>query len=739
MRKQLYILLALCCVGLGVLAQKTKDATKLEAQYRAESEEMRQLVWGWKDPKFSVRDIPAKYANASKVIIAQHTEFNGERKSKWVFKGIGFANELRQSVSEITRMVIKLNDKRAVDEFSELSYTQFEKKVGFSKNDVSKMMVGVRVIKADGRVQEINADEVVFTQRTNTERKARLAIPDLVPGDIIDFYVASITKTVNNFDTREYYVTLFDDAPVLSYSFHGELSKRYGVRYRTYNGAPKLKVNTNEDDDLVMDISSKNVDAFETSLWVAPTRQLPFLRMFIKASPPKDEAGIQQVSSNAEVMETVGKVVTDLRDLIRVDRASRGVYKGEIKAAKEAVDRSGVLYKDLSDTAKAAALFYMERFNASTGYNYEDFLDVVTKPQRTWEGRQRSLCFLYEVAEMDPALLVGEDRKGFRLKETMDPTDLQMVCYLPALKRTMKLETIFDLPFSIPEELDGVSDTRMFQFSKGDNMSTGPKLPMSTAASNAHLEDYAISLDLSKLAVGMKRKTTLRGYNKLDMQRSLVLFEEYNEAEAKLMGQPTVMEEVKKSKNGTQRAKELANAYAEARRERQEAFLSDIKDWFELEVKDMKDARVDNMGIRHDKPDLVYSAGFVIEGILKKAGNNYILEIGKLLGKPLTVKEEQRKRTLDVYSAYARSIEQEIILDIPEGYSVEGVAALNTSVKNETGFFTVEAIVDASQLKIRVKKHYLRNFEPVANFAKLNEFMDAASNWTNSKVLIKKK
>jgi hypothetical protein len=146
-----------------------------------------------------------------------------------------------------------------------------------------------------------------------------------------------------------------------------------------------------------------------------------------------------------------------------------------------------------------------------------------------------------------------------------------------------------------------------------------------------------------------------------------------------------------------------------------------------------------NMGVRHTKPDFIYSSNFVIDGIMKKADNNYILEVGKMLGEPLKVKEDQRKRTLDIFEPYARSVEQEITIDVSEGYFVEGLNALNTLVKNETGYFIAEAKQEGSQVKISVKKHYLHNFEPAANFPKMSEFMDAASAWTGSKLLFKKK
>jgi len=126
-------------------------------------------------------------------------------------------------------------------------------------------------------------------------------------------------------------------------------------------------------------------------------------------------------------------------------------------------------------------------------------------------------------------------------------------------------------------------------------------------------------------------------------------------------------------------------------------------------------------------------------GLVKKAGNNIIIEIGKIQGQPLVVKDEQRKRSIDVYAPFARSIEYEVELAIPEGYTAEGVAALNSKVENEAGFFVTEATATDKIVSIKIRKHYLKNFEPAKNWEKLMLFMDASSNWTNTKLLLKKK
>ena len=177
----------------------------------------------------------------------------------------------------------------------------------------------------------------------------------------------------------------------------------------------------------------------------------------------------------------------------------------------------------------------------------------------------------------------------------------------------------------------------------------------------------------------------------------------------------------------------------EARKKQKDAFTKEAKDWFEQDIINLKDYKTDNLGVRHTSPDFVYSSTFNLEGLVKKAGNNIIIEIGKIQGQPLVVKQEQRKRAIDIYMPFARSIDYNIELQIPDGYSAEGIAALNKKVETEAGYFIAEANTTDKTVTIKIKKHYLHNFELAKNWDNMMLFMDAANEWVNAKLLLKKK
>jgi hypothetical protein len=283
------IILLLLAISVSSLAQK-KDAKK----YKEEAELMRKEIWGWKKPEFDVRAIPAEFANASRVVIARHMEINADSKKKAAFVGFGFGAYRQLYLTEIAREAVKINDKAAVTDYSEIEFTQLARSNGMFVNNTTNVYVGVRVIKPDGSVKEISADDIVLTRDESSRKEAKLAIPDLQPGNIVDYFIAKqqSMEQASLGDISNYAFTLFDDAPVMYYSIHIEMGKKYAVEYRCYNGAPDFKRSTTDDDDNVFDMVVRNIPASaESGLWISPFRQLPIVRINIKVGYKRMYAG----------------------------------------------------------------------------------------------------------------------------------------------------------------------------------------------------------------------------------------------------------------------------------------------------------------------------------------------------------------------------------------------------------------------------------------------------------------
>lgn len=312
------------------------------------------------------------------------------------------------------------------------------------------------------------------------------------------------------------------------------------------------------------------------------------------------------------------------------------------------------------------------------------------------------------------------------------------------------MNSIYDVPFIVPPDFDGVSKTFSMTFRHprmmaGDvkyklvEKSDGVAVTASTAEKNAHIENLTVSIapNLSNLSVN--RKTVVKGYFKVDLQRQLILYEDFYEYERKaMMDEKSLFETLEDNKKGKKYVDEVRSAFAEARKKQKDAFTDEAKNWFSQDISEMKDYKVENLGVRHTAPDFIYSSNFSMSGMVKKAGNNLIVEIGKILGEQLIIKEVQRKRDLDVFMPFARSIENNIVFNIPDGYTVEGVNELNRNIDNATGLFKVEASISGKQIIIKVKKQYLHNYESKENWDKQLAFLDAANDWLGTKLLFKK-
>lgn len=736
--------------------------TKEETDYRNTSEEIRKQVFGWKMPEFNVHDIPQQYAKSSKVVIARHTELTADSKTKFKFLIITAGLQKEANLSEVVREMVKLNDKSAIDEYSEISYTQIINKSGFLLNDKTTTFIGIRVIKPTGTIKYINADDAVLTKNDVKDKKAKIAIPDLEPGDILDYFIATQRQVTNDFDTHLYQEILYSDAPILSLSFHAQLGKKYTVEYRSYNGAPDVKVTRGDDDDIIIDLEKKDIPPTEASYWVASEKQIPFIRMNISlgfSGIASKYLGIKKpgvVTKNRNSDDVISDIASKYSSKYYSGywmRQNKAEYDQILSDARKKAKQMNIVFDNLNDIDKAKLLYYTLRFNKILNFDINELSKKVNIGDLEWDGLAFvSFCTL-KAANLNPAILITTNRTGVAMNEIMDESDTKAFAYLPSAKKFYSIQTVYDIPAVAPASIEGANTySRSFTFDhpamimslkKSEsltNVSIGTSVPVSTSDKNAHIENLKLTLSADKSKLQADRSTILKGYLKSDVQKNLILYEDFYEEERKAFNEPkSLIEQLEDNKKSRKNIDEVKNVFAEARNKQKDAFLTDAKEWYEQEITDLSNYSIQSLGVRDNAPDFVYSSSFKLGGLIKKAGNNLIIEIGKIQGSPFNIKPEQRKRDLDIYMPFARSFEYNIELDIPDGYTAEGINALNKKIENETGKFVVEATANSKTVSIKFQKHYFHNYEPAKNWDELLAIIDAANDWLNAKILFKKK
>lgn len=744
-----YAFLLFCLCAAMQMATAQTDGGK----YHETAESIRKEIWGWDRPEFARRSAPAEHAKYSKVVLARRLDVSADSKKKIAWRGLGLTPYRELSLMEVLREAVQLNDQSAVSEYSEISYTQLERRSGFLMDRTTVIYLGIKVIKPNGETREINADDIVLTTDLKKRKEAKIAVPDLQSGDIVDFFVAKQTNMSQLEEIPPYLFLFYDEVPILHCSMHFEVGKKYAVEYRSYNGAPEFKTAKGEDNDNVLDIVKENIPAAEGSnLWTAPFRQLPMVRLNILLG----NKGLLASRLNAR---TPGELYKNqpseeyLEDKLRRIANRRSGSRLVFTMGKTSGDYLKQVRKNknkMSQDSLVRELFYIFRFDTFLDQTKsKDIQKLLEMPSIQLDENLVSFFLgeFFKSEEVDGYMVYSTLNRGPRMNEILSSDDLHNIIMVRGGLDApfYGFGSVFTTPAYLPYYFEGakralivntrgLSETNIKKFEK-----SFIDLPASQAYENGRVEKMDVSLSSDPSLLEIKRKSILRGHYKSEEQQRLILFEDYYDAERKYFNDPkTLIEKLSDGRKTKKFAEELESAFAEAREKNKESFLEEARSFFDEEIKEIKNYKVDNMGVRHTNPDLVFSAELKLDGLVKRAGSSYIIDIGKLQGGQLSLEGDQRKRTLDVYAPFPRSLQYDIHFAIPEGYSVEGLDALNKRVENAAGSFACEATSAGQSIILKVQKSYNHAFEPASNWKDMLAFIDAAKEWSNARIVLKK-
>ncbi|HMH20929.1 MAG TPA: DUF3857 domain-containing protein [Puia sp.] len=702
------------------------------AKYKERSAAIRQEVWGWNIPAFKQRTVPAEYAGESSVILAKRAVIEADSKKKMNWAMLGAQRNFYYNST--ARELVKINDKVSLEEYSQLSYRQFKKLNGWI-SATSSTFVGARIIKPDGSVKEVSEDEAVLLKASKNDLQRKLAISDLQVGDILDYYVR-VEELSEMFKEPERLIFVFgEDHPILDYSIHCDIGAKYAVEYRSMNKAPEARQSFNDDKDFILDLNVQHIAAVPTDLWMSSLRELPAFRINVLAGG-KSYSG----RSMGEVVKNV-----PLSDVLERIHFGGNPYffaamEKEIQVLMKNFDKH---YSKLPDDSLAYLIYYCMRFDIY--YNQKTDLEVGEERNGMSADNNEYLSYLQDILKkyrIRSTLVAAPSRYGPDISQVMNDKDLMVMLRVDLDKPFyFTNRNIFTYPGYIPSYLEGQPCPEVLQKKANRSNPVGleVKAPLSNAAENVHQESVRASLDGDMQSLRVKRHTVLTGKMKDDEQIRLLNFEDYYESERQALHvEKSIMDELKKARRSKNISEDYATALQKARASLKDRFKDEIESEYDQQPKELLVWKVDNMGIRHNAPDLTYSTEFTLEGLVQRAGNNFLLNIGKLVNSPLKLTPSQRIRTVDVYMGYARTLDCTVAFDIPKGFTVQGADKLNKTVDNECGSVISTAQLQGNQLIIHFKRLYKHNMEPAGKWPMLLAIIDATTDFAGQKVLLKK-
>ncbi len=689
-----------------------------KADYLKLAQKVRQEVWSSTPADFQKRTVPDRYKNASAVILSYYRELSTDYYRKATADLVLNLRLTRQiDCTDMERMLIQINDKKALKDYSEFTFKTKSRKWTWGYHHKTQTVLGIRVIKKNGNVQEVSLDDYVDVKEGKKDKdlSQKIAVPGLEVGDCIDVF------SLDQIDTQEqqldpFYFVLRQDEPVLYTKVHCVLDQSLATVYRTMNGAPDFTQTTDKDKNAVLDmVMDKPMDA-ESSIWYNPLEQSPFIEMYI--TPTKSKVAVVEKAMRKKGVRGNPDVTPILQDDWKLLKSyvSKGgyspaglpsTYKSVFKSAKK---------EGMSAEEKADRIYSFEY--VSSGSSQRAFNTVANYLRKLGVEIEMGITTPFGALPVDKLINYNSTSWFFRLKGTD-------VYYFPGTYP------------KVASEIPYIYQGRKAYMQDSEEQIT---IPVSQAEDNKSVTDMVVKLDGTKLDIS--RKVTYSGEQKMYGQ-SLVSPDNTLFGSSQLEAYWRYLKYDDKDPYSCYTKKEsaeLKGAFNEYRKNAIDPFKAEISSYHDADPVQVGGYGVDCVGIRRDSSNFVYHVDYVMDGMVKRAGNNYLLSVGKLIGSSLKLEGKDRERIDDVWRKMAFVDEWNIEIPLPQGYKVsaEALKKIETSVANECGEFTVKATAGNESVKVYVRKCFAHRVEPVSNWSKLLALVDACSAFADKQMVIAK-
>jgi len=735
MIKQTVIALLLVLGLTNAIGQSKRSKEKVEAQF-----------WGETDLAPKDRSIPEKWNEESAVILFENLQF---RYAK---------NGPKLKYTSSIRKQVYLKDDVAVEKFSEFSKEDhfFTDENDFWSSLSEKEFIGIRIFKPDDTIENIDVEHSTVEKNN----KKYISIPNLETGDIIDFYISTEERfmATGKFKAFDPVQTLIQDAyPMKEYRLDFKVNKGYHINFNSYNGAPELIENSDDSKEKHYTLVASDLEKLDSKRWVYWMKEVPTAKFQVIYSPSlsltnmsdyyaSEEANkILDVIDMTDVYTKYNRIIKPLKGDNYIENLLR--FDSRYKRSSTQEEKLNHLFNKIRnegfrDFEKQIYTYYT---NILKDLNYVYDYSWVKPPRGHKYHKVMVNYFLKN--NIDFELIAGKHRFDGDITELLLPSNLNL-----QYKINLKGKSVyFDFP-SFNNTFNTVSptlqSTNAYTFksignskSKRSIFAQGELIKMPELNSKDHQSNTQIQLELvdfENIKVDILSRTT--GFYKSQEYRGNVSFMDIINDECEYFGSSRFTDRIKTTKKKMISIKERIKNYEEEQSKlyndkRKEATAGA----YEIEIEDDFKSELLSLGRFHKDSAFVYSMNFSLKNqLVKKAGPNYIFEIGKFISQQVSIKEDELEREYNIDMTTSREIHNTIDFKIPEGYEIKGLDKLSKSVDNKIGSFTSTTKIENGHLIINTSKIYKTHHVDKADWLEMVKFLDEAFQFTEEDILLKK-
>ncbi|MEP7164310.1 MAG: DUF3857 domain-containing protein [Ferruginibacter sp.] len=719
------------------------------------------------EAEFKVSVVPDKWKNESAVIIGMKEEYLFKRQ---VARGKVTAGV---HISEYIHKRIKLQDKNAVEKFSTFYYVT----MGNDGNAVYK------VIKNNGNPADIDMKSAIEEEQDVPDiykpiyykmkvKSMKIAIPDLEVGDIIDYTVSSSLDwdmKTEGINFTPFIFSLSNNYPTIYQQYRFTMANGMKVKYRSYNGAPNIrfdpKASVYGDNESYLSYFFLDKDREKSSdeRWSYELRNTPSVKfrvVFLDYEPGDRSLGEATVDRSGLDIEQVYKRYVGAALYNTTITTSLVAYTTQYLAKKKA---DGLLKNDadiIKECYYCLRKVFLEMYYKGPVHSdlekyftgkrlYKKILKAEQKDQqkeeREDEVRMNAVTFATALRAslaaqgIQSELFVYVPRTLGTWRDAIFMEELDFVMKVKIREKAYYLEAInnfdaFGTPHSYLENAEGYS----IRFDEVDSYYK-TNVPATSANMNLERQDYAVNFTETMDNIKVERTSSYLGTEKSSLIGKANLDREYLKTDfEKYYAEPLTKG---KKKEDPAPVTDTKYEYADKEqqvKERKTLFEKELKT--DLDVDQYSDFELLQSGRYGDTAMLQFKEKFTLKKLISKAGKNYIFEAGKLIGGQIKLEPgEIKARQTDVWIPAARTIENNISINIPAGYTVDGLEDLNTNIDNSSGSFTSTAKVTDNNLLISTKKVYKNNYDKKEAWPNYIAFLEPAYKLSQAKIVLKKK
>ena len=726
------------------------------------------------EKEFEVTAVPEKWKNESAVIVGQKTEYLFSR----LVSGRKYLPVVR--IKEYIHKRIKLQDKNALEKFSTFYY------VTMGKDGKAEY----KVIKASGKQVDIDMKSAIEEEKDIPAiykpiyyklgiKFLKIAIPDLEVGDIIDYNVRSTIDwdmRTEGIAFTPFIFSLSNNYPTMYQQYRFTLVDGMKVRFKAFNGAPNLKMDAKAsvfDDNLsyvAYYLQDKDREKSNEERWNYELRNTPSIKfrviMLSDNDPESKSMGMAYVDRSFLDLEDMYKRFAGAAFYKTTTGNTLVAYTTEYIAKKRT---DGIIKTEddiIRETYYCLRKVFLEMYyrgpvhseleKAMTGKKlYKKVLEQEKKNEAKKEEREdvirmNSVVFAsvfrsaLAAQGINAEMFVYMPRKLGAWRDALFLEELDFVMKIKTKKKNYYFESFnnFDA-FATPyEHLEGVEGysigyTTMNQYYRTPG-------PVSTIHDNIDRQEYSVSFPENMEVIKVERTSSFTGYEKEDRIGKANLDRDYLNADfQKYFVEPQKDKGKKKKEDEVIDITSNNSKYedpdkSDRQKKRLELFETDVKGEFDLDKYEnfelVKDGRFGDTAM------LQYKENFTLKKLLSRAGRNYVFEVGKLIGGQIKLEQQElTTRQSDIWLPYARTIENNITINVPAGYTVDGLQDLKYNVDNESGTFIADTRLESDRLIITTKKLYKKNFDKKELWPNYVAFLEAAYKFSQAKIVLRKK